>query len=294
MRAIRIALFASLAASLAACGGSGSSKEPDAPPIQLDAAIDAPIDAPPETANLSCVGNAQPAAPTTVTLSGFAAEVVVSGGQPDIAPAHGALVQICKAASATCTNTDQLFTMTTDPSGCPATGCPWTSGALATGGTPLDAYGKVSKGTGQDANFTTYIYPPAPLTAGFMNAPGIMLTKAVLAGLAIAGIVTQDANKGILLIASTDCASVPLTSNTTLVVKQGGTAVAGTTDIDLGALDPTLAGTHAIFNVPVGPGTPATPAITEVSGTYKTTALRAHEVRVFPGGTTATQLRPGF
>ena len=102
MRAIRTALFASFAATLAACGGS-SSKEPDAliiiPP---DAAIDAPPDAFEQPVDLSCVGNTQPAAPASVTLSGFAAEVVAPNFQPDIVPAHAATVQVCKAASATC------------------------------------------------------------------------------------------------------------------------------------------------------------------------------------------------
>jgi hypothetical protein len=281
MRAIRIALFASLAATLAACGG-GSEKEPDAMVIPLDAAPDAPPDAPAETANLTCVGNTQPAAPANVTLSGFAAEVVLgAGGAPDVIPAHGATVQICKASSTTCMNTDQLFTVITPASGCPASGCAWNSGALATGGTPLDVYGKVSKGS----NLPTFIYPAAPLTAGFMNAPGIMLTAALIQLLPAAGI-TQDPAKGILLLAATDCANLPLSSNVTQTVKQGGVAVAGTDDIDLGTFDPSLAGTHAIFNVPAG--------VTEVSGMYKTTALRAHEVRVVASSTTATQLRPGF
>lgn len=282
MRAIRLALFASLAASFAACGGGESSKEPDGPPIQPDAAIDAAPDAPAETANLSCVGNSQPAAAANVTLSGIAAEVVLGGGgTPDVVPAHAAQVQICKATSATCMNTDQLYTFTTLASGCPATGCTWNSGPLATGGSPLDVYGKVSKGT----NYTTYIYPAAPLTAGFMNAPGIMLTAQLIQLLPAAGI-TQDSAKGILLLAATDCGNVPLASDVTMTVKQGGVAVAGTDDIDLGTFDPSLSGTHAIFNVPAG--------VTEVSGMYKTTALRAHEVRVVAASTTATQLRPGF
>jgi len=262
---------------------------PDAPP-------DASPDAFEPTFNLGCVGNTQGAAAANVTLSGFAAEVVLSGVQPDIVPAHNATVQVCKASSTTCTNTDQLFTFTTPMNGCPATGCPFTSSSLATGGTALDVYAKVSKGTGPTANWTTYIYPAAPIIANVSNAPGVMFTDGVVSALSLAGIVTQDPNKAMMLVAVLDCADMPITdtANLNLMIKQGGTAVAGTTLFDASQLDPTLAGTFAVFNVPTGDVATPTSVVTEVAGTYKTTTLRAHSVRVFPGGTTGTQLRPGF
>jgi hypothetical protein len=98
-----------------------------------------------------------------------------------------------------------------------------------------------------------------------------------------------------MLLAVTDCASAPITdsANLTVVVKQGGLVVQGTTVIDASTLDPMLAGTFAVFNVPAGTAQQGS-LVTEVSGMYKTKALRAHDVRVFRNATTGTQLRPGF
>jgi hypothetical protein len=288
MRAIRIALFASLAATLAACGG-GSEKEPDAMVIPPDAAPDAPPDAPPETANLSCVGNSQPAAAANVTLSGFAAEVVVNGVTPDITPAHSATIDICKASSTTCLNTDRLDQKTTAPNGCPATGCPFTSASLATNGSPLDVYAKITKGT----TLPTYVYPQAPVVANVTNIPGVLLTTGAVSALAGFGVIEYTAGQGLMLVALTDCANMPLTAMTNVVVKQGGTVVAAE-KLDLGSFDPSLAGTFIISNLPAGPDAQNPSVVTEISGTYKTTTLRTHEVRVFRDSVTATQLRPGF
>lgn len=257
---------------------------PDAPP-------DAPPDAFEQVFDFSCMGNSQPAAAQTVTLSGFAAEIVLGqGGQPDIQPSHSATVEFCNASSTTCTNADLLDTQTTPMMGCPATGCPFTSDALTTGGTPLDLYSKVSK-TGLR---TTYIYPSAPVTANVANIPGAMFSPALISLLGAIGI-DQTAGNAIMLIAITDCASMPIsdTANTTIVLKQGGVAVQGTMQLDLSQADPALAGTYAIFNVPAGTVEQGS-LVTEVSGMYKTKALRTHEVRAFRDATTATQLRPGF
>ena len=260
---------------------------PDAPP-------DAPPDAAEPTFDFSCMGNTQGAAAANVTLSGFAAEIVISGGgQPDIQPSHSATIDVCKASSITCTNTDQLDTQTTPMMGCPATGCPFTSDMLATGGTALDVYAKASK-TGLR---TTYIYPAAPVIANVPNVPAAMFSPAVIAFLDGIGIIMQTDGNAIMLVAITDCANMPIsdTANTTIVLKQDGAVVAGTTQLDLSQAAPALAGTYAIFNVPAGPAAGNDPSkVTEVSGTYKTKALRAHEVRVFRDATTATQLRPGF
>jgi hypothetical protein len=289
MRAIRLCLSSVLLAS-AACGG-GSNTEPDAAKIFLDAPIDAPPpDAFEPTFDFTCMGNTQGAAAANVTLSGFAAEVVIAGMAPDIQPSHGAKVDFCKASSTTCTNADLLDTMDTPANGCPATGCPFTSDALATAGTPLDLYSKISKAGVR----TTYIYPSAPVIADVMNIPGVMFTPGVLAALAFVGIDQMDGN-GILMIAITDCANMPIsdTANTTIVLKQGGQVVQGTQQFDLSQADPALAGTYAIFNVPAGTMAEGS-LVTEVSGMYKTKALRTHDVRAFRDATTATQLRPGF
>ena len=288
MRAIRIALFASV---VAACGGGGEKKDIDALVIVPDAPPDAAPDAFEPQFDFSCMGNSQPAAQANVTLSGFAAEVVLAGLQPDVAPAHNATIDVCKASSTTCLMTDKLDTKMTPMNGCPATGCPFTTASLATMGAPLDVYAKVSK-TGDR---TTYIYPAAAVVANVTNIPAVMFSQAIIQALPLLDIM-QDDGKGIMLIAVTDCASMPITDSTNLnlTIKQGGNDVQGTTVFNAGDLDPALAGTFAIFNVPTGDPQNPTAVHTEVGGTYKTKALRAHEVRVFPNGTTGTQLRPGF
>jgi hypothetical protein len=288
MRAIRTCLLASL---VAACGG-GSSKDVDAMVMVMpDAPPDAPPDAFEPVFDFSCMGNAQGAVAANVQLSGFAAEIVLNGTTPSIAAAHDAKVDVCKATSDTCLTTDQLDTKTMPNMGCPAMGCPYQSSMLATGGTALDIYVKATKGSDRP----TYVFPASPVVANVANIPAVMFTPGVLAGLQLIGI-NQDANKGMMLVAVTDCTSAPITdtANLTLTIKQGGQAVVGTTVFDASDLDPTLAGTFAIFNVPGGPSTQAPSAVTEVGGMYKTKALRTHDVKVFRGGTTGTQLRPGF
>jgi hypothetical protein len=286
MRAIRTSIFA----LLVACGG-GSEKP--------DAMIIIPPDAPPDAApdafepvfDLSCVGNSQPAAAANVTLSGNALEVVIAGMQPDVQPAHNATIDVCPASSVACPMNERLDQQITPMNGCPTTGCTFTSASLATGGSPLDVYVKASKGT----NLTTYIYPAAPVTANVMNIPAAMFSPGIIQALQLIMVVTQDPTKGIMLVNFTDCAGMPINddANTTISVKQGGTAVQGTTELQAGSFDPSLAGTTIVFNVPAGDDqTPS--AITEVGGTYKTTALRAHNVRVYRNATTATQVRPGF
>ncbi|MDQ3341755.1 MAG: hypothetical protein M4D80_41940 [Myxococcota bacterium] len=133
------------------------------------------------------------------------------------------------------------------------------------------------------------------MIANVMNVPGVMFTPAVIAALGQFG-VTQNAGNGNMLIAVTDCANMPITdsANVVIVLKQNGQVVQGTDTFDLSQADPQLAGTYAIFNVPAGPSAGAPSAVTEVSATYKTKALRAHNVSVFRDATTATQLRPGF
>lgn len=288
MRAIRTCLFAML---FAACGGGGE-KKPDALIIIPDAAPDAPPDAFEPVFDFSCMGNAAPTtAAANVTLSGFAAEVVLSGMQPTIQAAHGAKVDFCDASSTECAGQDQLDTVTTPASGCPQMGCPFTSDSLATGGTPLDIYVRVSKNN----NLTSYIFPASPVTANVANVPAAMFSQALISLLPAAGI-TQDPTKGILLVALTDCANAPIsdTANITLSIKQNGMDVQGTMSIDAGMFSPQLAGTFVVFNVPAGPDAMNPSAATEVGATYKGMAMRAHSVNVYRNSTTGTQLRPGY
>ncbi len=267
--------------ALAACGGGGDSN-PDAPVIVIpDAAIDSPPDAFEPTFDLSCRGNAAPTtADANLVISGVGLEVVINGTMPSLAASHNATIDTCKN---NCTGGDKLDTKTTAASGCPSTGCPFTTGSLATGGTPFDVYLKVTK-TG---NRPTLLYPPSPLTTGFANVPAITFTNNAVAALALAGI-TQDPAKGNLVLAVADCTNMPITNTDDIVleIKQGGVAVAGTTEINASMFSPMLAGTYLVFNVP--------PGVTSIGATYKGMALRAHDVSVVAATTTATAVRPGY
>jgi hypothetical protein len=291
MRAIRTCLFAVALGAVAACGGGDS--KPDAMVVIIpDAPPDAPPDAAEPTFDFSCMGNTQGAAAANVMLSGFAAEIVLNGATPDVQPAHSATVDFCKAASTTCLTTDKLNSKTTPTMGCPMTGCAFASDALPTAGAPLDIYIKLTK-TGDRP---TFIYPASPVVANVTNIPGVMFTSTIIPTLVAFGIIQQDDGKGNMLLAVTDCATMPITdsANVTVTLKQNGAVVAGTNTLDLSQADPALAGTYAIFNVPAGATAQAPALATEVSATYKTKALRAHTVNVFRDSTTGTQLRPGF
>lgn len=286
MRAIRTCIFASL---VAACGG-GSGDKVDALIIIPDAPPDAAPDAFELVFDFSCMGNSQPAAMANVTLGGAAGEVVANGATPALQASHSAKIDLCDGTSTTCTGNDELDTVTTPASGCPQMGCPFTFDMQATGGSPLDLYVKATKA----GNRTSYIYPHAPVTADVANIPAFMFSNTLVAGLALIGI-NQEAGKGIVLVALTDCTNAPITdtANIVLSIKQNGQAVQGTTELDVSQFAAQLAGTYAIFNVPAG--TTQTPnAVTEIGATWKGKPLRAHNVTVFADATTATQLRPGF
>lgn len=281
MRTLRAcALVSSIA--LAACG-SDSSTTPDAPVIIIpDAAIDAAPDAFELTFDFSCAGNAAPTtAPANITISGTTLEVALSGVQPTIQAAHATTVTAC---TGDCMDANALDTQTTAATGCPTTGCTFTTAALATGEVPLDGYLRAAK-TG---NRTSYVYPPAPLAADFTGVPALMFTNTAFAGITAFASVTQDPMKGNMVLALVDCANMPIsdTANVTLALKQGGQPLQGTTQLDVSSLAPQLAGTYAIFNVPAGD--------IEVGATWKGMPLRAHTVGSFAGATTLTVLRPGF
>ncbi len=269
----------------AACGGSDDKPVDAMIIIPIDAAPDAPPDAFEPTFDLSCLGNPAPTtAAATVTLAGVAVEVAVTtGGMPQIQASHGATIDVCEGTCAGGTGNFLLDTQTTAATGCPATGCPFTTDALSTGGTPLDVYLRVTKST----NRTTYLYPPSPLTANFANVPALTFTNTAIAFLGAVGIM-QDAAKGNLILAITDCSNMPITDTDriALTIKQNGTAVAGTTELNAAMFSGMLAGTYLVFNVP--------PGVIEIGATYKGMTLRAHNVTVVAGATTASTVRPGF
>jgi hypothetical protein len=57
--------------------------------------------------------------------------------------------------------------------------------------------------------------------------------------------------------------------------------------IDLGAISGMGGGLYMVCNVPANP-------TTTVGATYSGMMLRAHDVKVVAGATSATQLRPGY
>lgn len=278
MGTLRACALVALSA-LAACGSDGKSNI-DAMIILEDAAIDAPPDAAIPDApsyDFSCMNDPAPAtADADVTIGGSVQEVILNGITPEVQPAQDATVDAC---TGDCVGPNLLDTQ--GPTG--ATGT-FTSAAIPTGGAPLDGYIRATK-TG---NRTTYVYPPAPLTTSFPNAPVLMFNATAFTTIVQFLGVTQEMDNGTLGVAFTDCSNLPIgdTANLVLSVKQGGVDVTGTEVFDASQLDPSAGGTFLIFNVP--------PGVTEVGATYNGMALRAHEVGVVATSTTTTIVRPGY
>ncbi len=276
MRAIAVALLA-----LAACGSDKA--QPDAQIVIQDAPPpDMKIyeDAPPPSFDFSCMGNTAPTTATAqVTLSGTVQEVSLNGATPSIDPLADATVDACAASSTACTGQDQLGTATTDAQGA------FSVGPIDTNMMPLDGYLQMTAAGSR----TVYVYPASPLVADQGSIPVLSFSASGLQILQFLGCTQDDANYGMIAVAVTDCANMPVTDtqNTALVVKQGGTEVTGTTVVDLGQAQQQAAGTYIICNVPEG-------AVTEVGATYNNMDLRAHNVQVVKGTTTSTILRPGY
>jgi hypothetical protein len=277
---LRAVLSVSLLSIAAACGGGGSDK-PDAPIIHTDAAVDTAPDSPPPidapSYDFSCLNNTAPTtAPATVTVSGTAQEITLQGMTPTISPSAGVAVKACKG---NCTgSTNNLGTTTSAANGDYATG------ALTTGGTPLDGFLDATK-TGDRR---TLLFPPNPLNMNLANAPLLMFNAQAfgLLNQFLLSPMQDDTANGIIGIAVTDCMNTPITTGATVVVKQNGVEVTGGQTLDLGALAAQAAGTYMVTNVPAGPS--------EVSATVNGMTMRAHTVTSVAGATTATSIRPGF
>ena len=267
--------------ALVACGSDHG--KVDGGIVIVDAAPDAKVfmDAPPPMFDFSCMGNTAPTSGAAmITLSGTVRQVSINGTNPDIAPLQGATVDACNAATATCTGMNKYGTDTSDAAG------DFSIGPFATMSLPVNGY-VVASATGTR---TSYVYPASPFIADQANIPVLTFSPQVISALALINICTQnDAANGMLAIAITDCASMPIndTPNLMLSIKQNNTEVTGTTVLDLGTLEPMAAGTYLVCNVPEN-------ATTSVGATYKGMALRAHDVKVVKGTTTTTLLRPGY
>ena len=273
--------------ALAACG-SDSKGTVDAPVVKVpDAPADAGIDAPPDGASydFSCMSATLPTtAADPITLAGTVQELSINGAQPSVGALDGANVAACIG---NCVGTNHLANVAmSGPQGA------FSMASVPTGGTPVDGYVKMSKA----GDRTTLVFPPDPFVANLAGIPMLTFTDTPNGGAfafitGLAG-VTQDAGKGVMTLEITDCANKPIadSANVTLVVKQGGTDVAGTTVFDLGSLQPQAAGTYFVFNVPANTTTQV--GVTYMMGSTPVT-FRAHNVRVESAATTATIVRPG-
>ncbi len=270
-------LRASLFMLLVAC--SSNKAKPDAAPVIPDASPDAKeIDAPPpidaRVYDLSCIGNSVGPVAATVTIGGDANEVALQGTTPMFGPLKDATVDACKG---NCLGANKLDTQTTSATGT------FTTKALTTGGTPLDAYLKMT----HTGDTTVFAYPPSPVTQNLAGVPLLTFTTAA-AGMVLPLLCQQKATNGLVAIAVTDCmnARIDDKTNTMLSVKQNGTEVAGTTVVYAGDLNAMGAGLYLVCNVPAG--------VTTVGVTYQGMPFLAHDVTAAVGAFAETQVRPGY
>jgi hypothetical protein len=271
--------------ALGACGDDGGNAQIDAAVIS-DAPPDAKefFDAPPPVYNFTCIGNGQPSSATaTVTLSGTVQQVALGGTGITFTPVPAASVDACNAASNTCSGAGTAMSTS-------ATDGTFSIGPINTSSAPLNDFIEMMKSGVR----TTYTYPASPFTASVSGVP-ILTFDASLVTLILPnlGCTQNDTNNGILALAFTDCADMPITDSTNLnvSVKQGGTEVTGTSMVNLGMYAPQAAGTFLVCNVPENLAT--TVGATYVSGGM-TRTFRAHVVKVVKGTTTATLVRPGW
>lgn len=251
--------------------------------VHHDAGPDAKVfmDAPPPVYDFSCMTNPAPAngqAAANITLSGTVSEVGfdLATQMPTITAVDGASLTACKAGTTCNGPTNKLAGPVTS-----AGGGMWSLGPISTSTNPVDGYIAMTKTGDRD----TYEYPPQALIADLADVPVLTFNTTTFSLLSQYLQTGQQAGNGNLAIAVTDCANTAI-DGATVTVKQGGTDVPNTTDIDLGTLSAMGAGVHAVFNVP--------PGDTEVNATYMGMTLHAHVVHVFADSTTATIVRPGY
>jgi hypothetical protein len=273
------ACFAIASLALAAACGSDNAKA-DASIKIVDAAIpDMKVwnDAPPgPDYDFTCYGGAAPTtAADPITVAGDTAAL----GQNGSTPVPNVDVDFYETGTAT-----PLATVVSDASGS------FTTGNIATGGTPIDGYVRAMEPTFR----STYLYPPNLVTASLAGVPVVMIGNDTFGFLTnIASVAQDDAVNGALVIAVTDCSSGQPTpiEGATVKVQQGGTDVG--TVFDLGQLAPQAAGTFFAFNVPEG----ATQILVSYDGmNFPTRTVVAHKKPTGEGaeGTiTATAVRPG-
>lgn len=268
-RALAIALLA-----LAACGSDKA--QPDAQIVVQDAPPpDMKIfeDAPPPMYDLSCLNDPAPTqANDPITLAGNTTTFTQNGPQPlaDVA------VDVFTVGDPT-----PVATVTSDSTGA------FTTGDIATGGTPVNGYVRGMKATYR----SSYLYPGTVIPTSLTNVPVTLVSQGlfdVVSG-QVAQVTQDDSANGALLVLVTDCTGTAI-NGATLSVKQDGTDVGEI--FDLGALVSQAAGTFFVFNVPDGE--------TEVTVSYDSmafpprtvTAYKKPDVQDAEGTITLVQVTP--
>jgi len=268
-----------LVVSFAACGDDGSAT-PDAPVVTL---LDAPA-APPDTYfpdafvpnyDFSCYQNQAPTtADAMVQVSGTVQEAFVENFNPGIRNAEMVTVQACRGD---CTGPDDLGT--TGPT--VASGAYMTN-EIATGGEPLDGYLIATK----PGNWTSYLYPPSPITQNEAGVPLLMMSETLIPLLSFAGIDRQPGT-GMLAVMVTDCSLPPIgIQDATVTVTQNGAPVGDPPVTPGSMLGPQGEGVFIVADVPLGE--------VEVSATYMGMTFRAHVVGSYADQLTTTQVKPGY
>ncbi len=267
-------------ALVTACGG-GNAAPPDAiviidAPPPIDNAP--PIDQPPPL-DLTCMNNPAPTTATAnITLSGDANSIELNGITPSVTPMDAATIDTCKGNCVGGAN--KLDSTTSGAATCPMAGCAFTSASVPTGGTPLNAYLKVTKASHR----TTNVFPAEPLKADLAGIPALAFSTSAFQGATLFLQVSQNDNlNGTVAVVVTDCANTPITG-ATVTVKQNGNDVG--TIVDAGSFSAQTAGTFIAFDVP--------PGDTEIGATVNGMTFRTHTIVTFKAETSASQVKPGF
>jgi len=227
---------------------------------------DGGVDAAP-TGDFSCSGTPLPTtAPTTITLTGVAADLSVSG--------NTALSGVSITAYPTQTSTSALANTASDGSGN-------FSLTIGTGGAPVDGYLMATK-TGE---LDTYLYPNAPLAKDSGNLATTMVTPTTFSGLSSLAGVTPNSADGFVAILVIDCGGTPVPGVVVTSVPAGTVRYNGGTGLPSSTATATAAdGLAYVFNVTAG-------AVT-LNASAGATALRSHGVQARAGAFTTTIVTP--
>lgn len=215
-------------------------------------------------AGFECLGQALPTtAPASIDLSGQVKKNVLTP-----VPNPGAIV----TAFRTSDTTTALATATSDTPG-------RYSMSLATGGTPIDGYIRVT----DSSHIATYAYPPVPMAAS--DSQNVQMVSASEFGaLAASAGVTPQAGKGFIGIVVTDCTGAPIAGATV------SSTPAGTVRYNAGGVPSSAAGATSADGVAYIANVTAGNVRVQANGGGHT--LRAHTVTARGDVITLTEIRP--